>query len=100
VRADRPDSDRHALLLLSQIYCHYLLITPDDEFFDPQVNPLLVDEVLDLSLVWRNLAFWGYMNGVSGAVVGPAARASQSRAGAEEDRSLFTRGVTRVSERK
>jgi ubiquitin-protein ligase E3 C len=76
-------------------------LTPDDEFFTPSTNPLLVDEVLDLSLIWRDLAFWGYMHGVSG---NPEARNAMTNiphgAGSEEERSLFTRGVTRVAERK
>lgn len=86
------DPNKPLLLLLSQVYCHYLLITPDDEFFDPRGNPLTVDEVLDLSSIWRDLAFWGYMNGVS--------HAQDRGVGTEEQRQLFTRGVTRVSERK
>lgn len=65
-------------------------MTPDDEFFAPQVNPLSIDEVLDLSSIWRDLAYWGYMHGV-----GPGTTAI----GTEEQRSLFTRGVTRLSER-
>lgn len=86
------DPNKPMLLLLSQIYCHYLLITPDDEFFDPKSNPLTLDEVLDLSSIWRDLGFWGYINGV--------ARPQDRGVGTEEQRQLFTRGVTRVSERK
>ncbi|KAL1411472.1 ubiquitin-protein ligase (E3) [Vanrija albida] len=79
------------LLLLSHLYSHYLLLTPDDEFFAQQSNPLSLDEVLDLSTIWRDLAFWGYMNGV--------AEVPSSVSGTEEVRSLFTRAVTRVAER-
>lgn len=78
------------LLLLSHMYNHYLLLTPDDEFFS-NTNPLSLDEVLELSSTWRDLAFWGYMNGVA---------ESQPRGvGTETDRRLFTQGVMRVSER-
>lgn len=77
------------------MYCHYLLLTPDDEFFaENSTNPLSLDEVLELSGIWRDLAFWGYMLGVS-ADSNPV-----SGYGNEETRNLFTRGVTRVSERK
>lgn len=82
------------LLLLSHMYCHYLLLTPDDEFFSNDTNALSLDEVLDLSTIWRDLAYWGFMEGVS---------TGDGRAdgrGTEEVRSLFTRGVTRVAERK
>lgn len=82
------------LMLLSHIYCHYLLLTPDDEFFSNDTNALTLDEVLDLSTIWRDLAYWGFMEGVSSGE-------SPSRGpGTEEVRSLFTRGVTRVAERK
>lgn len=95
------DANKSALLLLSHLYCHYLLLTPDDEFFAPALNPLTLDEVLELSLIWRDLAFWGYLNGVNGGAVIPGTTNTvPSRAGTEEERSLFTRGVTRVSERK
>ena len=63
-------------------------------------NPLSLDEVLDLSLIWRDLAFWGYMRGVSGAAPANAMTNIPHGAGTEEERSLFTRGVTRVAERK
>lgn len=85
------------LMLLSHMYCHYLLLTPDDEFFSPDSNALTLDEVLDLSTIWRDLAYWGFMGGVAGADGdGPSPRGH----GTEEVRSLFTRGVTRVAERK
>lgn len=84
------------LLVLTHLYNHYLLLTPDDEFFSANsTNPISVDEVLELAGIWRDLAFWGYMIGVAGSGVvlpkGP---------GTEETRALFTRGVTRVAERK
>lgn len=78
------------LLFLAHLYCHYLLLTPDDEFFaESSSNPLSLDEVLELAGIWRDLAFWGYMNGVAGL-----------KSGSEDVRALFTRGVTRVAERK
>ena len=93
------------------MYNHFLLLAPDDEFFDPQSNPLSMDEVLELSVIWRDLAFWGYMAGVrsaggqpgqagtGGASMSSGAGGSDMR-GSEEDRALFTRGVTRLTERK
>jgi ubiquitin-protein ligase E3 C len=77
------------LLLLTHLYNHFLLLTPDDEFFTP-TNALSLDEVLELSSTWRDLAFWGYMNGVGQGVRG---------VGTEADRRLFTQGVVRVTER-
>lgn len=73
------------------MYNHYLLLTPDDEFFSSS-NPLSLDEVLELSSTWRDLAFWGYMNGV-------AAEAGPRGVGTGYHRRLFTQGVVRVSER-
>ena len=80
------------------MYNHYLLITPDAEFFADSPsgsNPLTLDEVLDLTAIWRDLAFWGYMNGVA-----PAGSTAQGGKGKEDVRSLLTRGVTRIAERK
>lgn len=90
----QQNPSRPCLLLLTQMMCHYLILTPDDEFFaQPSSSPLSVDEVLDISSIWRDLAYWGFMDGV--AVV------KQDRGeGTEDVRSLFTRGVTRVAERK
>nr|XP_018265401.1 ubiquitin-protein ligase E3 C [Kwoniella dejecticola CBS 10117]OBR87559.1 ubiquitin-protein ligase E3 C [Kwoniella dejecticola CBS 10117] len=89
------------LILLTYMYNHYLLLTPDDEFFSTTSNALSTDEILELAGIWRDLAFWGYMNGVAD----PATKATsgagsqmQNR-GNEEVRGLFTRGVTRVVER-
>ncbi|RSH92214.1 hypothetical protein EHS25_008629 [Saitozyma podzolica] len=79
------------LLFMTHLYNHYLLLTPDDEFFSAS-NPLSLDEVQELAGIWKDLAFWGYMNGV-------AAVGSSSGMGTEEERNLFTRGVTRVAER-
>ncbi|KAL7420037.1 ubiquitin-protein ligase (E3) [Cryptotrichosporon argae] len=84
---------RASLVLLTHIYNHFLLLTPDDEFFDAGTNPLAIDDVLDLARVWRDLAFWGYMHGVAGAP------GTKQGTGTEEVRALFTRGVTRVAER-
>jgi ubiquitin-protein ligase E3 C len=86
------DPHIHALRLLSHLMNHFLLLSPDDEFFSPAVNPLSMDEVVELSTIWRDLAFWGYMSGV--------ASGDSPKKGTEEDRSLFTRGVTRLTERK
>ncbi|OCF32551.1 ubiquitin-protein ligase E3 C [Kwoniella heveanensis BCC8398] len=98
-----------SLLLLTYIYNHYLLLTPDDEFFSPASNPLTTDEILELAGIWRDLAFWGYINGVNSAsstsasdvrdIGAGAGKASAGRLGSEEVRGLFTRGVTRVVER-
>lgn len=86
------DPNTSVLLLLSHVYSHFLLLAPDDEFFESQSNPLSLDEVKELSTIWRDLAFWGYMNGV--------AEHPSSTSGTDEVRSLFTRAVTRVAERK
>lgn len=85
------------LVLLTHLYCHYLLLTPDDEFFAKSntTNPLSIDEVLELGAIWRDLAFWGYMDGVSSA----QSPASDKR-GDEDTRTLFTKGVTRLAARK
>lgn len=90
------DPSTPCLLFLTHLYNHYLLLTPDDEFFsDTSLNPISLDEVLELAGIWRDLAFWGYMNGVAPISVVPA-----KGFGTEETRALFTRGVTRVAERK
>ncbi|WVO16628.1 hypothetical protein L204_104307 [Cryptococcus depauperatus] len=86
------------LLLLTHMYCHYLLLTPDDEFFSPSRNPFNMDEILQLTALWRNLAYWGYMSGTSTLSV----TIDNDRPGyksTEEVRRLFTKGVVRVSER-
>lgn len=89
-----PGSHAPTLLLLTQLYSHYLLLTPDDEFFSPQANPLSLDEVTELSSIWRDLAYWAYMSGVDDT-------ASPSRKqGNDDERGLITRAVTRVAERK
>ncbi|WVR04680.1 hypothetical protein IAU60_001691 [Kwoniella sp. DSM 27419] len=85
------------LVLLSHIYNHYLLLTPDDEFFSTSSNPLSTDEVVELAGIWRDLAYWSYMNGV--AVSDGARFTVGGSKGSEEVRGLFTRGVTRVVER-
>jgi ubiquitin-protein ligase E3 C len=86
------DPSTPTLLFMTHLYNHYLLLTPDDEFFSAS-NPLSLDEVQELAGIWKDLAFWGYMNGVAPA-------GSSSGMGTEEERNLFTRGVTRVAERK
>jgi ubiquitin-protein ligase E3 C len=84
------------LLLLTHLYNHYLLITPDDEFFDTaNSNPLSLDEVLDLAGIWRDLAYHAYLNGVA-----PEGTKPVKGVGTEDERSLMTRGVTRIVERK
>jgi ubiquitin-protein ligase E3 C len=87
------DPNTPCLVFMTLLYNHYLLITPDDEFFDSNgKNPLTIDEVLDLAGIWRDLAFWSYMNGVEAA-------GAQGR-GSEDQRNLLTRGVVRVAEKK
>lgn len=83
------------LVLLTHLYCHYLLLTPDDEFFaqNNTTNPLSLDEVLELGAIWRDLAFWGYMLGV-------APSSEYTRVGDEDTRALLTKGVTRMAARK
>ena len=91
------DPSTPCLLLLTHIYNHYLLITPDAEFFADSPsgsNPLSLDEVLDLTAIWRDLAFWAYMNGVA-----PPGSSTGGK-GKEDVRALLTRGLTRVAERK
>ncbi|WVF69744.1 hypothetical protein IAT40_004523 [Kwoniella sp. CBS 6097] len=100
------------LLLLTYIYNHYLLLTPDDEFFSPTSNALSTDEILELAGVWRDLAFWGYINGVytassagearvnaNSTAIGSSKTKANNNMGSEEVRGLFTRGMTRVVER-
>jgi len=83
------------LLFLTHLYNHYLLITPDDEFFNTEKsNPFSLDEVLDLAGIWRDLSYFAYSNGVAEA--GQRGKGP----GTEDERSLLTRGVTRIAERK
>ena len=90
------DPSTPCLLFLTHLYNHYLLLTPDDEFFsETHSNPLSLDEVLEMAAIWRDLAFWGYMAGVA-----PPGQTPLKGRGTEDARSLFTRGVTRVAERK
>ena len=83
------------LILMTHLYCHYLLLTPDDEFFaqSNRTNPLSSDEILELGAIWRDLAFWGYMIGIS-------PNSDYPRVGDEDTRALFTKGVTRLAARK
>jgi ubiquitin-protein ligase E3 C len=90
-------------VLLSQLYTHFLLLAPDDEFFNThgnsagtQSNPLTLDEVLDLASIWRDLAFWGY----TAQIVASSVEVASAAKGTDELRALFTRGVMRVAERK
>ncbi|EIW71232.1 hypothetical protein M231_06447 [Tremella mesenterica] len=85
--------DRNPLILLTQLYSRYLVLTPDDEFFST-ANLLSIPEVMELSAVWRNLAYWGYMSGVAY----PSNPSSIGR-GTEHHRSLFTKIVTQLAER-
>ena len=89
------DPSSPCLLFLTHLYNHYLLITPDDEFFDTdKSNPFSLDEVLDLAGIWRDLSYHAYATGV-------AEKGQRRRGpGTEDERSLLTRGVTRVAERK
>jgi ubiquitin-protein ligase E3 C len=83
------------LILMTHLYCHYLLLTPDDEFFAQtnRTNPLSSDEILELGAIWRDLAFWGYMIGISPDSL-------YVNVGDEDARALFTKGVTRLAARK
>jgi ubiquitin-protein ligase E3 C len=94
-KADVEDPAMSCLVLMTHLYCHYLLLTPDDEFFAQtnSTNPLSLDEVLELGAIWRDLAFWGYMLGVSPSP-------DYKRAGDEDTRTLLTKGVTRLAARK
>ncbi|KGB75097.1 ubiquitin-protein ligase E3 C [Cryptococcus deuterogattii 99/473] len=94
--SDNPDAP--CLLLLTHMYCHYLLLTPDDEFFSPARNPFNIDEILQLAAIWRDLAYWGYISGVPSPGVAANGKGRDKR-GNEEARTLFTKGVTRVVER-
>ncbi|WWC68012.1 uncharacterized protein I206_101931 [Kwoniella pini CBS 10737] len=89
------------LVLLTYMYNHYLLLTPDDEFFSTSSNALSTDEILELAGIWRDLAFWGYMNGISDPAnkFTSVVEIENVNKGNEEVRGLFTRGVTRVVER-
>lgn len=96
--ADSPDHTTPCLILLTHLHCHYLLLTPDDEFFTDNntSNPFSIDEVLELGAIWRDLAFWGYMEGVSS----PSQASPDDHRGDEDTRALFTKGVTRLAARK
>ena len=53
--------------------------------------------MLSLSSIWRDLAYWGYVSGVKDS---KSVSPSTITLGTEDVRALFTRGVTRVAERK
>lgn len=76
------------------MYSHYLLLTPDDEFFAPNINPFSLDEVTEISAVWRDLAYWAYMSGVDDSA------GEGRRMGNDDERGLITRAIVRVAERK
>ena len=91
-----PDPSTPCLLFLTHLYNHYLLVTPDDEFFDTQKsNPFSLDEVLELAGIWRDLSYHAFSNGVQ-----PGSGGSSKGPGSEDERALLTRGVVRVAERK
>lgn len=90
------DPSAPCLLFLSHLYNHYLLVTPDDEFFDTQKsNPFSLDEVLELAGIWRDLSYHAFSNGVQ-----PGSGGGHKGPGSEDERALLTRGVVRVAERK
>jgi ubiquitin-protein ligase E3 C len=76
------------------MYSHYLLLTPDDEFFAPAINPFSLDEVTELSTIWRDLAYWAYMSGVDDT------SSPGRKMGNDDERGLITRAIVRVAERK
>lgn len=96
--SENTDHTAPCLILLTHLYCHYLLLTPDDEFFSVNntSNPFSIDEVLELGAIWRDLAFWGYMEGVTT----PSQPSANDHRGDEDTRTLFTKGVTRMAARK
>jgi ubiquitin-protein ligase E3 C len=82
------------LLLLTQIYIHHLLTVTDEEFFAPasrEAAALSLDEVTELSGIWRDIAFWGYWSGLGNAGVEKQK---------EEIRGLMTRGVLAITARE
>lgn len=86
-----------SLLLLTHIYIHHLLTVTDEEFFAPpsrDAAALSLDEVIELSGIWRDVAFWGYWsglgNGLSQAIVKQK----------EEIRGLMTKGVLAITARE
>lgn len=84
------------LLLLTQIYIHHLLTVTDEEFFAPasrEAAALSLDEVTELSGIWRDIAFWGYWSGL-----GSGGHAVEKQK--EEIRGLMTRGVLAITARE
>jgi ubiquitin-protein ligase E3 C len=51
------EKDWAALLLLSDIYSLHLITTDDDEFYGPK-NPIQIRDLVPLSAILKNMAFW------------------------------------------
>lgn len=85
------------LLLLTHIYIHHLLTVTDEEFFAPASRDsaaLSLDEVTELSGIWRDIAFWGYWSGLGNG----SDQTIQKQK--EEIRGLMTRGVLAITARE
>lgn len=99
--ADSPNNELsnrlQPLLLLTHIYIHHLLTVTDEEFFAPASRDsaaLSLDEVTELSGIWRNIAFWGYWSGLGTG----SDQTIQKRK--EEIRGLMTKGVLAITARE
>jgi hypothetical protein len=65
LRSDTSLSDQwSSLLLLTLLHIHLLHSLGDDEFFSPLSNPLSLDETVELSGLFRTIAFSLYWNGL------------------------------------
>ncbi|KAJ9122361.1 hypothetical protein QFC22_001783 [Naganishia vaughanmartiniae] len=85
-----------SLLLLTHIYIHHLLTVTDEEFFAPpsrDAAALSLDEVTELSGIWRDVAFWGYWSGLGNGLSPEIAKQK------EEIRGLMTKGVLAITAR-
>ncbi|KAJ9092862.1 hypothetical protein QFC19_008586 [Naganishia cerealis] len=85
-----------SLLLLTHIYIHHLLTVTDEEFFAPpsrDAAALSLDEVIELSGIWRDVAFWGYWSGLGNSA------SQEIEKQKEEIRGLMTRGVLAITAR-
>ncbi|KAJ9100578.1 hypothetical protein QFC21_003622 [Naganishia friedmannii] len=95
--ASANDTTRlQSLLLLTHIYIHHLLTVTDEEFFAPpsrDAAALSLDEVIELSGIWRDVAFWGYWSGLGNGLSPEIAKQK------EEIRGLMTKGVLAITAR-
>jgi ubiquitin-protein ligase E3 C len=86
-----------SLLLLTHIYIHHLLTVTDEEFFAPpsrDAAALSLDEVIELSGIWRDVAFWGYWSGLGNGLGQEIVKQK------EEIRGLMTKGVLAITARE